>query len=256
MSSEMNVTTELEAIRTRYSNSTKQKKYNFLVYGNMGSGKSYSLRTARKPILIHSFDPGGTKGLREYIEAGDVLVDERWEISETVSNPTIYRDWSAEITRLANGGFFNTVGTFVIDSLSTFMDALSWNIASKKGRTEGLLAIQDYSVLWNTLKTVISQCACLPCDFIMTGHIAEDKDEVTGRKSTSVNVPGQAKTKLFTLFDEVYTAISTETSKGIEYKFLTANNGVYQARTRLGVGKFSTYEPQDFTALLKKGGVL
>ena len=57
------------------------------------------------------------------------------------------------------------------------------------------------------------------------------------------------------MFDEIYVTIAKQTSKGIEYSLLTRNDGLYQARTRLGRGgRFETYEKPDIKYLLKKAG--
>jgi len=65
---------------------------------------------------------------------------------------------------------------------------------------------------------------------------------------------GKLKVRGPILFDEIYMAVTKATSKGAEYSLLTRNTGLYKARTRLGKGKFETYEQQDIKALLQKAG--
>ena len=46
----------------KYKNDRKQRSFNLLLLGEMGSGKTFLIRTARKPVHIDSFDPVGVRG--------------------------------------------------------------------------------------------------------------------------------------------------------------------------------------------------
>ena len=70
---------EARRVRESYNNDAKQKSFNALVLGETGSGKTFLLRTARKPVHIDSFDPGGTKCLQEYIDKNEIIPDTRFE---------------------------------------------------------------------------------------------------------------------------------------------------------------------------------
>src|SRR4030042_1064469 len=83
---------ELEKVKKHYNNDPLQRRFSALVTGETNSGKTYLLRTCRKPIHIDSFDPGGTKGLRDLIEKGDVVVDTSYE-NEDPFSPTAYANW-------------------------------------------------------------------------------------------------------------------------------------------------------------------
>ena len=66
---------ELNRVRKYYAGDPLQKRFSALVTGETNAGKTFLLRTARLPVHIDSFDPGGTKGLRDMIASGDVVAD-------------------------------------------------------------------------------------------------------------------------------------------------------------------------------------
>ena len=70
---------ELKRVQDFYKGDKLQKRFSALVTGETNAGKTFLLRTARRPVHIDSFDPGGTKGLRDLIASGDVVADTRYE---------------------------------------------------------------------------------------------------------------------------------------------------------------------------------
>jgi hypothetical protein len=80
----------------------KNKSFNALIYGSMGSGKTNITRTCRGPVLIHSFDPGGTKTVRDEIEKGKIYADTRFEIEDPFK-PTAFVLWDKTYHRLIAG---------------------------------------------------------------------------------------------------------------------------------------------------------
>src|SRR4030042_964756 len=83
---------ELQKVRDYYKGDPLQKRFSALITGETNAGKTYILRTARKPIHIDSFDPGGTKCLRDLIVSGDVVADTRWEDDDPYS-PKAFAEW-------------------------------------------------------------------------------------------------------------------------------------------------------------------
>lgn len=247
---------EFTSIRKKYSESPHKDTFNALVYGYMGTGKTTLLGTARKPVLIHSFDPGGEKVLVDQIKTGEVMVNSSFQ-NEDAKKPTAYRSWEKEFDRLRHmEGFFESIGTYTIDSVTTWSEALMNAILKSNGRAAGVPQMQDYLVQINTLRDAIKLITSVPCDVILTGHVDSEKDEVTGRLTTGVMLTGKLKEKLPLLMDEVYMATSKESSKGVEYSILTRNTGLYKARTRLGRNNiFDTYEEPNIKKLLKKAGI-
>lgn len=245
---------EFRKVRDLYRTQSQEKNFNALIYGDTGTGKTYGLRTARKPVLVHSFDPGGSRSIADLVETGEVIVDARWEL-EDAKSPTAYKAWETEFDRLRKLGIFDTVGTFVIDSITTWSEAMMNYILKKNGRAGETPQLQDYLVQMLTIRDVIKVATGLPCDFIAIGHINMDKDEVTGKMTSSPLVTGKLSSRLPLLFDEVYVTEAKEKAQGIEYTYLTRNNGLLKARSRLAPkAKLETREPQDIKSILKRAG--
>ncbi len=102
-------------IQEMYRNDDSQNSFNLLCTGETGTGKSYLLRTARRPIHIDSFDPGGTKCLRDEIGKGIIIADTRWE-NDDPFKPTVWNAWVKETQARMKLGYFDHLGTYVIDS--------------------------------------------------------------------------------------------------------------------------------------------
>jgi hypothetical protein len=254
---------EFLRIREQYAEASKKKGFNALIYGDFGTGKTYSLSTAPKPVLVHSFDPGGPVTLKKWIDEGTVYAEEF--IPDPDNPQDAYIRWEKEFNRLRKMGFFEHIGTYAIDSLTTMseamMDAITVRAESKKGKREPfhreiptfVPELQDYLVQQYTLKDILNVCCGLPCNFICIGHIDQKQDEVTGRLISTPMITGKQAQKIPLLFDEVYVADVKETSKGLEYRFLTQTKGIFRARSRLAASyNLELYEPQDIRKILKK----
>lgn len=244
----------LEEIRGMYKDNARTNTYNALIYGPMGSGKTNILKTCRLPVLVHSFDPGGTKTIRDEIAAGKVFADTRFE-TEDPKKPTAFAAFDKEYDRLKKGGVFEQLGTYAIDSGTTFSGSAMNVTLSKANRPAGTPQQNDYLPTMMMMENAIKDMTSLPCDFIFICHEDTDKDEATGRMFVGPLMIGKLKYRIPILFDEVYRATTTESSAGVTYKLLTRSTGLYVARTRLGKGGiFDTYEEQDIKKLLKKAG--
>lgn len=244
----------LEELRQAYKESGLSNYVNTMLYGSMGTGKTTALRTAVKPVLIHSFDPGGSKVLSKEIEKGEIVVDSRYE-QEDARQPSVYRQWETNFNKLKRDKIFESVGTYALDSITLFSESMMNEILRRNGRAGTTPQLQDYMVQITTIKQYIAIIANLPCHTVICGHVEADKDELTGRMLTSIMVTGKLKERLPILLDEIYMTTTKENAKGIEYQFLTRNTGLYKARTRIGSNaKFDTYEEPNLKALLKKAG--
>jgi hypothetical protein len=107
----------------------------------------------------------------------------------------------------------------------------------------------------------------LPCDFILTGHLKENRkityvDTKTGVAREEVNyrfhTTGQAVMTIPLLFDEIYVLIGEDsrTSGNPKRKMLIDSLGTYVARSRLKMdGKLDAVEELDIKKLLKKAGL-
>jgi len=249
------VKTEVAKLQTMYHEAPRSSSFNFLLLGESGTGKSFLLHTARKPIHLDCFDPGGTKNLIELITKGELIPDIRWE-DEDPANPSVFREWETVMKERIRSGYFNHFGTYCLDSSTTWTDAIMNQIL----KSEGLAGqpprwAHDYVPQKVKIQNWIKVLMKLPCDFILTGHLEGTKDEVTGRLSYRYMVTGKAQVTIPLLFDEIWVCDPKSTSSGVEYRILTQSNGTYLARSRMAKkGLLKTYEEPNIKAMLKKCG--
>lgn len=250
----LDIKTELDDIRKLYTEDLSRGTFNALVLGQMKSGKTVSLTTLPRPVLVHSFDPGGWKSITKEIDEGWMYVEDFSK--DDAKRPTEYERWEKRMDKLrSDPEFFKHIGSFVIDSCTTWLDAMKNYVAKKKARPDGCLALQDWQPIGNTLRDWVKLCTALPCNFIMTGHITRDMDEIEQREVIKVVAPPMLQINWPILFDEIYCIVTKQTSSGIDRKFQTQNNGQYVAGTRIGRGKFEVQEEIDFKKLLTKAGL-
>jgi len=242
----LHVKTALDEIADIYSTDlNRNQSTNFIIIGDIGSGKTSLGATARLPLLIHSFDPGGTqvKQLRPLIRSkenptGQVIVDTRFEM-ENAFAPFAYRLWESEMQKLVQAGVFAKLGTYMIDSLTTWSAACGYEFLKQKGK----LASRDTSygyfrIVLDTMVNEMVRLAALPCDVIVTAHIDYDKNEITGEKFAHPMVVGQSRVRIPIVFDEIYFAMVYQQSEGNNVHYLlTQHDGIYKAANRLGLDK-------------------
>lgn len=260
---------EFNKIRAIYPDRGRGKA-NFLIIGPHGEGKTYNIVNAPGPILIHSFDQGGSECIpEEHIKSGRVIIDSRFE-DDSPHTPVAYRAWEAEFLRLKRSGFFEHIGTYVIDSWTRFSQALMNEILKSRGRKppsaradlgrdpDIVPEMGDYNVHQKTLAMNLADITSLPCNTAVLAHLNTDKDENTGRLFSSVMMDGKKFAQMVpTLFDEVYFASSKPKGPNERiYTYQLVPRGHFPARSRLrGDGsRLGAEEEQNLAEILKKAG--
>jgi len=255
----------IERVRKFYKEDEKQQGFNLLLLGEPGSGKTPILLTARKPVYIASFDPKGTVGLKKWIEKGEIIPDTQYEDDDPY-NPTAYEKWYKQFKKQYTSGFFNHIGTYVIDSATTFTAAAMNYKMGEAGRAGNVPhRNKDYNPAKVEIQNYLRMCLNLPCDFILTGHLkALDKlirvDKSTGVETRKISYRfltiGQAATFIPLLFSEMYVVKGEEGPSGTRRKLLTDSVGEYIARSKLSSdGLLAPKEEPDIKAILKKVGL-
>jgi len=250
----LDIQTVFDEIRANYEADRRQKSFNAMVIGDFGSGKTHLLKTCRLPVLIHSFDPGGTKTLKDEIDKGWVLADTRYE-QEDRYHPTIFKFWNDEVDRQRQAGMFEQLGTFVIDSVTGLSEAImNYILFGKTVSTnpDGRFPeFRDWALCKRFIRDAAYELCNLPCDFLMTAHLRYDTDEATNIILATPHLPGNERERTPPIFDEVYVMRMI----GGKRFLLTEHEGIYRAKTRIGRnGLFDKHEVPDIKALLKKGG--
>lgn len=253
---------ELARVKKYYEGDPLQKRFSALITGETNAGKTFLLRTARKPIHIDSFDPGGTKCLIEYIKKGDIIADTTWEDDDPFK-PDKFAEWMKTTDIRFQIDYFKQFGTYVIDSATTFGDAvMNYGLAGRDRAGEAPKWSHDYVPQKTYIVNYIRKLMRLPCDFILTGHLREVRklinlDTKTGIAHEDIKyrfyTTGQAVVTIPLLFDEIYVLVGKEGRDGPKREMLIDSLGTYIARSRLKAdGRLNAIEEPDIKKLLKK----
>ena len=257
---------ELKRVTDYYNQDPLQKRFSAIVTGETNAGKTYLLRSARFPIHIESFDPGGTKCLTDLVRSkenpnGQIVVDSSWE-TEDPFNPTAYAEWMKVTNIRLTTGYFNMFGTYALDGLTTFGKAvMNFQLASDDRAGEVPKFNWDYNPQRNNIENYIRKLMNISCDFIVMGHLREIEKLLAvdnkGIKRTEIkyrlHVTGQSVITIPLLFDELYTIIGKGNPPKRE--MLIDSLGTYIARSRLKRnGKLDASEEPDIRKILKKAG--
>lgn len=250
------VAAEFARIQGAYEEDARQQTFNLLLLGESGAGKTFLARTARKPVHIDSFDPGGTKGLRRNIAKGEVIADTQYE-GEDPMRPSMYAAWKRNFQNRQRMGYFNHIGTYILDSSTTWSEAIMNQILKEaKIPGEAPRFTKDYTPQKIEIRNRVREMLDLPCDFILTGHLKVIEDQVTGQPTYRYLTTGQGAVIIPLLFDELWVMDPKRIADGVAYRVLTRSTGTHIARSRLAEdGRLASYEDPDIKGILKKVGM-
>lgn len=243
---------EFRSLQSDYLEDHGNDSVNIIVYGKPKSGKTHILTTARLPLFLYSFDNGGTRipPMLEGVKNGTIFI-KRFE-TDSIAKPTVYNEWKKDFDKRVASGFFDNIGTLAFDSVGTWSQCLMNQVAYERGRKEGEPALQDYKLARIRVLDKLTIACGLDCDFILTGHIEQYQDDVSGKTETSLNVAGKLKNDIPLTFDDIYMASTKNSPEGLVRELLTRPKGIYMAGSRLGGDTLSLYEPPNIKAILKK----
>lgn len=228
-----------------------------LLYGASGTGKTFSLRTAKLPLLIDSFDPGGCIVLSDLIERGDAIIRTEFE-NEDAKHPSAFAKWDASLDGIEKSGELQAIGTYVIDSATTWAQSALNVVMQKAGRAGGVPQQNDWYPQMVLIEAAIRRIFSFPCDIVLIAHSDVMKDEVQGNVMRAPMLTGKSKTRIPLLFSEVYYADVRQTSKGGEFTWQIQADSVNVAKSRLcGLARKNLkYVSQNYMALRRELGLL
>lgn len=232
-------------LRKIYDERQQDKKAKILMYGEWGTYKTTLATTMPRPILMHSFDPGGDKikHIQDGVRDGSIIVDNKWQSRTMTESGDLFQKWNNEYSQLKNDKVFDEIGTFVLDSLTTLQRLVV--DASVESNTKNRIVsskmpvkvpqMRDYGVQDSAMEFVLADILSLPCHVLIIGHAEQNentnsKGEITSIEYRPLIVGKKLRGKIPLLFDEIYIT-ATQGNKGVMY---TQPSGMYHARSRLG----------------------
>jgi hypothetical protein len=245
-------------IQAYYDQDPTTRTFNALIHGPVKVGKTTLLSTCTKPVLVHSFDPGGTEVLKPWIEKGEILVDTEFE-KEDPYKPSAFALWEHKFNKLRHAKFFDHVGTFAIDSMTTWAQCIMWDVIAKAAKVSKKRVVgghphrDDWLPQMQKIENYMRIFVSLPCHCVLLGHSDQQTDSegnVIGPKTLMVT--GKLKERIPALFSEIYYLEMTNPRKK-ERKLHTVSSFDILAGTRLGKGGLlEDQEVPDIKAILRK----
>lgn len=215
-----------------------------MFYGDWGTWKTTLASTMPRPILMQTFDPGGDKifHVQKGVEKDEIIVDKRFQEREFMNSEQRFKEWNTDYRKMKNEGVFDQIGTYVLDSLTTFQRfVIDATIAGNKKNKKiskympvKVPQMRDYNVQHAAIEYAISDMLELPCHVMIIAHAEEGRDDDSNLSYCRPLITGaKLRSQLPMLFDEIY--ISVDERKGVE--LLTSPKNYYKARSR--INKFS-----------------
>lgn len=245
-----------------------------LIMSEPGVGKTTFLSTCRKPILIDHFDPKGTTVIKDLIEQGngDIVVRPWWDMT------TAYKEWSEQFTKDIASGYLSYFGTYAMDTITGFSDAVVFDVTESKGRQDnvplstvkGELVGADYNFIKARIQNTVKLALAQRCDVVMTAHLIKYQD---AKNVTHIDLVAIGKLKVIipSLFTEKWVMYVDPSNRS--RWILVDRYGNYDASTQIGVkyskegereivlgiqdgqGKRTVFEYPNMKHILKKCGL-
>lgn len=255
----LDVRKEVEELQQLYEKRSTERLLTALIIGRSGGGKTTLACSGRRPVHIDSFDPQGTESVRKWIKEGWIIPDTRFEGGD-------FELWDEVYERRFDGGYFNNIGTYVLDSWTTVSDSVMnlvlKGLTRKADRSSGgksgapiqteLLRIpqeNDWPLQMNICMNLLTGpkgILKLPCDVILIGHLEDKKTKQGAIIGKGLYSTGKHMVRIPRYFQEIYVCDTEETSRGISYFVQTQPEGLVDARTRMGAGGLLQFkEPHD-----------
>lgn len=251
----IDISKEITALRKIYSEAPSRTQLTALILGEAGSGKTFLMRTAPKPVHIDQFDHTGAFGLSQWVDKGEIIVDNQYD-SDDPMNPKAFALWSSNFERRRTSGYFENFGSYCMDSATSWSNAIMNYLLAKDGIPGSPPRwAQDYVPQKTLIHNYIQKMLTLPCHVFMLGHLEPSKDEVTKTIKLRFATTGKGVVTIPSLFGELWVMDPVDRAGTTEYRILLQSTGTNLARSRLASdGKLAQVEPPNIKYLLKKAG--
>lgn len=226
--------------------------------GIAGTGKTTLATTCPKPVLLDCFDEGGwrTAELQPYIKRGEILV--RVYDRDEWLKPQTFERWRKETQQLRSSGFFDFVGTYMLDSFTSWSRMLMYEVVkhSKNPTKDHTPGISDYKVQLFTVLDLINDLMSLPCNVIMTAHLSKEIDQLNGGTEFVIDAPPAQRSDIPNAFLEKWVMRIVQEGGKTKHKLQLYGDGQYRCGTRIGTrSTFLPLEEPDVKAIMKKAGL-
>ena len=226
------------------------KTYKILLAGDTGTGKTMQFETMPGPRYAHIFDPAAHNTLT--LEEGEY--DNFFPLPSEMSllpakghqktDANLYVRWAKHFQRQLNEGFFEKVGSFMLDSATVLGLAL---LNYQRKITDSKDERQHHMLAGETMIEALWAVFTLPCHVLVTMHtkpaevmVGETK---TGERTNKLTVPGGAQLMLPRLVSASwYTSLVESKNGGPRFMAMTRPQPRWpNVRTPRGWGKLELW---------------
>lgn len=229
----------------------KPARNNFLLYGDIGSGKTTAFRTIPGRKFLYMFDPAGLSSIKNTDDIFyEAFMPENISMSVStlkgVSDPQrpkyeandVYSKWENDFERRLKANWFSDPSVEIdgvkggfdaigFDSITTLNDLLMDRILEINGRAGKQPEISDYGVAANALARIIRNANGQGCFVFFTGHENAAQDKLMKTVKIQLMVAGQLKQKLPILFSDIYHCHADIANGKVKYMADTVPTDMY-----------------------------
>jgi len=241
----------------KINDSRRQEKLKIFIYGDSGTGKTYSISTFPAPVYVFDFDRG--------IQTLAGLVGEDFEYDTyhdpDPRSPRAYLNFRSKVASLRKNCPYETV---VLDSVTALGEkAITNYVRSSSGHLDTPMELQDHLKVSDKLGQAFDELLGIPATVVVISHPKIIQVEETGELKFLVMQTGNKLPQRVPLyFDEVYRSdkITDRQTREESYVWQTRSDRKWPARSRFNKRRedgskeaiLSLHEPQDLTAILHK----
>ena len=198
-------------------------QFKFVLAGDTGTGKTSQFRTMPGRKFAQLFDPAARSTLTDADgELEDWLplpseLDIMPRTKAATYKPALYTRWAKDFNEKSKKGFFNTIDSYMLDSL-TLLDQSCLREELSKNPTDERIA---YRMAGETIVQAMWALAALPCNVLLTLHTKYATDNETSKKEHRLTISGGAKIYLPRLVSALWFTQQVEGDNGVRYMVLT-----------------------------------
>lgn len=213
----------------------------FLIVGESHTGKTQSLSTLPGKTILFNFEPpDNVSNLTVPFEETKSL-QEWWKLKKPIERVVVVQ-YGSLVTKLnltavasparekittfiddinSSEAHFKEFDSFVIETLGPLAEEIMDFIVASNGRKDR--QIQDYGMGITKLNHVLMSLMATGKNVVLTAHLQNERDELTGRGRTTPLVWGKSlPSTIPKWFSEVFcTVVNSDGKGGIKYQWLT-----------------------------------
>jgi hypothetical protein len=208
-----------------------------LVYGETGSGKTFSLQTlpaTMLPALIFDFDQN-SEALRGRFQPGELFLagfDDYTVDARGATKPSAYSAARTMLTDLLANKLPFTPKTIIIDSVTRlYSNIMDYGMDKSSRKEEDAPQLQDYGAAAALMLRFTRVCLQTQCNVIFLAHEKAYANEVTGIEKGVPALTGQLGDTIPRFFQEILHAKASGGGANRKYLWETQPTGKFVART-------------------------